>query len=188
MLEVALQLHESNPHTEIRYGHQLIVKADIAAKRRWLSRGQWLQNEQRTPIANPVANHYSLEFDLKRLDNTGGFQIRFPIANTAGDLHLADGMHYSSDFSGLGVINGVHAAESPDRIEGDPFADGQVHRIGLKVTPESVLLSVDDAAYVDWKGDPSAITSYRMDKDVPAELHFTQSAKFFISNLEFTEE
>ncbi len=106
-------------------------------------------------LGETVPETYSVELDARRVGPVNALGIRFALNGNPEHSAVAVLGSLSRGYCGLSQLDGAEFYEgnNESRVPGDPFEDGEKHRIRLAVDGNRVSASVDGTVWIDWQGD-----------------------------------
>ncbi|TWT91588.1 bifunctional serine/threonine-protein kinase/formylglycine-generating enzyme family protein [Stieleria varia] len=131
-------------------------------------------------VASDASDEYELAFSLKRESgNEGALLVQIPVRDTRVTVVLAG---YAKTRSGLSLIDGKQAHVNESSVVGDPFTDGNVHRVTIRVTKPLISVAVDGATLLEWKGDLSRLSSFESFSEPGVHIISGEDTRFQISD------
>ncbi|MEO1529388.1 MAG: protein kinase [Planctomycetota bacterium] len=107
------------------------------------------------PLIKTVGKEYEFTFNATRLTSSPEAMIIHLLVDGNRATVLFAG--YSGEWSALQQIDGKWGKGNETSVRYDPFADGEPHRVRIKVAADSVQAWIDDRSVIQWQGDPARL-------------------------------
>ncbi len=144
-----------------------------------------LEAYEKMEVASDTPSEYELKFSLQRESgNEGALLVNLPVMDQRAVVVLSG---YGKTCSGLELIDKAKSVNNETTTNFDPFIDGHVHHVVIRVTQQSIFAAVDGKTLVDWPGDINRLSTAFPATKTGLHIHCGQETRFQISDLSFQD-